>query len=178
MKDENPKKYLEAISFEERVSKKGLRYRIWTFEEVYSVNNKTEYTGKRSTKLFFGNDRDSFQIGDGFVGEIKNYKTTPHYIDGSLQNNISVVVIQGENGLDVAAKELVYYKAFPYDENGNVYKLKSSIPSSKSNASKNYKSENNESDEYQNTDSIGDEYWQEFLDELGDDAETAYWNID
>lgn len=127
MFDEQNLRVLKAIEFEERISKKGLEYKIWKFEEVrfekVSENNfKKVFSGKQATRPFWGK-RKNISIGKYYEGKIIEYKTTVYSTPTNNQlDTIAVVVMNHENGLDVAARALHYYRAFPFDENGNIHK--------------------------------------------------------
>jgi hypothetical protein len=88
---------------------------------------------KKASRLFFGNKKDDLQIGDLFAGEVKEYKTTSYFIkEDNWYDTITVIVFSDEEGLEIAAKELRYHKAYALDENGNIYKSKTQ-PSGKVN---------------------------------------------
>jgi hypothetical protein len=112
---------MKAISFKDAVLKGGLMMRVWIFAEIKSVKKQVE-TGRRGERSFFGNQIDYATLEQVFPGRIVEYRTTPYKKEGKKCESITVVVIGDENGLEIAAKALYYFKAYPYDEVGNIYK--------------------------------------------------------
>jgi hypothetical protein len=97
--------------------------RTWIFAELKSIKKQTE-TSKRAERIYFGSQIDDVNLEQVFTGKIEEYRTTPYKKAGKKYKSISVVVFGDENGLDIAAKALFYFKAYPYDASGNIYKSK------------------------------------------------------
>jgi hypothetical protein len=114
---------IKAISFKDVFFKDGLKMRICIFAEIKSVKMQVEI-GRRGERTFFGKQIDYAKPEQVFPGKIVEYRTTPNKKEGKKRESITVLIIGDENGLDIAAKELDYFKVYPYDNEGNAYKPK------------------------------------------------------
>jgi len=117
-------KYLKVVDIKDYTTTRNfLPYSIWTFEEVIFKGEEPICSGKKGIKRYWGKRGNGNPVLNDrlYSGEIKEYKTTEYFIDGIRYNSISVVVSDNENGIDIAANELKYYAAFPYDQQENIY---------------------------------------------------------
>jgi hypothetical protein len=90
----------------------------------YKLNGSNPIsTAKSGVRTFPLNKKELIDIIYFIYGKIETFKSTPYTKKDEKLDSISVAVFYGETALKVAATELKYFKAYPYDDKGEIYKL-------------------------------------------------------
>ena len=140
--------YFKVIAIEIRVARKGYVYKTVTFEEI-EIRALKDLSTANFFKKNFWPDREnirvlntiteqiqfvdwrgdpefnSIKIGDLFEFKKIEFRTTPYQENGIYKDSylllIESIALESKY-IEVAAKQLQYYNAFPIDTNGEIFR--------------------------------------------------------